>query len=75
MVVTNLMTSVVWALEFTNHAFQTISNVGIPAAEAQFWKLGDEGLRHVLEDISYQTSMERGAGTFRRSEPRARPGA
>ena len=33
MVVTNLMPSTVWALEFTQHAFPTISNVGILAAE------------------------------------------
>lgn len=62
MVVTNLMPSTVWALEFTQHAFPTISNVGILAAEAQFWRLGDERMRHVLEDISHQTPVERGDG-------------
>ena len=36
MVLTNLLPSTVWALEFTRQAFPTISNVGTLAAEAQF---------------------------------------
>jgi len=62
MVATNLMPSTVWALRFTQHAFPTIENVDILAAEAQFWRLGDERMRHILEDISRQTPVERGDG-------------
>ncbi len=62
MVLTNLMPSTVWALEFTRHAFSTISNVGILAAEAQFWRLGSTRMRHILEDISHPTPVERGDG-------------
>ena len=62
MVLTNLMPSTVWALEFTQHAFPTISNVGILAAEAQFWRFGDTRMRHMLEDISQPTPVEQGDG-------------
>ena len=64
MVVVNLLPSTVWALKFTNHAFPTIDNVDILAAEAQFWRLGDIRMRHVLHDISPQTPVERGDGHF-----------
>ena len=62
MVLTNLKPSTVWALEFTQHAFPTISNVGILAAEAQFSRLGEARMHHVLDDISQQTPVERGDG-------------
>ena len=62
MALTNLKPSTVWTLEFTQHAFQTISNVGILAAEAQFSRLGEARMHHVLDDISQQTPVERGDG-------------
>ena len=64
MVLLNLMPSTVWALRFTQHAFPTIENVDILRAEAPFWRLGDERMRHVLEDISSPTPVERGDGHF-----------
>ena len=62
MVANNLMPSTVWALVYTKASFPTIENVGILAAEAQFWRLGDDRMRHILEDVSAPTPVERGDG-------------
>ena len=62
MVVVNLQPSIVWGLEYSKAPFPTINNVGILAAEAQFWSLGDERMRHIFEDVSAPTPVERGDG-------------
>jgi hypothetical protein len=62
MVAVSLQPSTVWGLEYSKASFPTINNVGILAAEAQFWSLGDERMRHILEDVSAPTPVERGDG-------------
>ncbi len=60
MVAVNLLPSIIWGLEYSKASFPTINNVGILAAEAQFWSLSDERMRHILEDVSAPTPVERG---------------
>jgi integrase len=62
MVAVGLQPGTVWGLEYSKASFPTINNVGILAAEAQFWSLGDERMRHILEDVSAPTPVERGDG-------------
>ena len=64
MVCVNLLPSTVWALVFTQHGFPTISNVELLRAEAQFWSLGEEKMRHLLTDTSHATAVEEGDGHF-----------
>jgi hypothetical protein len=64
MVCVNLLPSTVWALEFTQHGFPTIGNVQLLRAEAQFWSLGEEKMRHLLSDTSQATAVEEGDGHF-----------
>ncbi len=51
-------------LRYTAHGFPTIDNVELPLAEAQFWSLGEEKLRHLLTDTSRRTAEEAGDGRF-----------
>ena len=64
MVAVNLMPSTVWSLVYTAHGFPTIDNVELLQAEAQFWGLGEERLRHLLTDTSQRTAVEEGNGHF-----------
>jgi hypothetical protein len=64
MVAVNLMPSTVWSLKYTAHGFPTIDNVELLRAEAQFWSLGEEKLRHLLTDTSPRTAVEAGDGHF-----------
>jgi hypothetical protein len=64
MVAVNLMPSTVWSLKYTAHRFPTIDNVELLRAEAQFWSLREEKLRHLLTDTSQRTAVEAGDGHF-----------
>jgi hypothetical protein len=64
MVAVNLMPGTVWSLKYTAHGFPTIDNVELLRAEAQFWSLGEEKLRHLLTDTSPRTAVEAGDGHF-----------
>jgi len=64
MVAVNLLPSTVWGLVYTGHGFPTIDNVQSLRAEAQFWSLGADKLRHLFADTSPLTAVEAGNGHF-----------
>jgi hypothetical protein len=62
MVAVNLLPETVWSLLYTGQHFFTIKNVEILRAEAQFWRLGEEKMRHLLSDTSVRTAVDDGDG-------------
>ena len=64
MVAVNLLPGTVWSLRYTSHDFPTIENVELLRAEAQFWRLGEAKMRHLLHDTSVRTAVDDGDGHF-----------
>ncbi len=60
MVAVNLLPGTVWSLRYTGHDFPTIENVELLRAEAQFWRLGEEKMRHLLQHTSVCTAVDDG---------------
>ena len=72
MLAVNLMPSTVWSLKYTAHGFPTIDNVELLRAEAQFWSLGEEKLRHCSLTRRRAQQSRQVMGTSRRSRLSAR---
>jgi hypothetical protein len=62
MVKVNLLPSTVWS---PGHSFPTTDNVQLLRAEAQFWSLGADKLRHLFTDTSPLTAVEAATVTSR----------